>query len=169
VVDRLDASLSRGVAAHVADFRDLSDQDVDRLAVGAIDYLVSAARWSRAVGDRWSTEQVCRLLGVTRQALMNRRKAGSLVALEGSGTSWYPAWQFAGTDVGRAEVRPVVLRVVGAFREALGERATSFIVASWASSPHHELGMSPAEWIGAGLADEDVVVSARRDAWAEAR
>jgi hypothetical protein len=155
------------LAAHSELFLELERADLDRLARQAAARVVSSLQWSKAVGERWSTEQVCELLGVTRQALASRRKSGSLIALEGTGTSWYPTWQF---DAAEGQVRPVVLQLVGAFREALDERATPRLIASWATTPNVELGwVTPATWIVSGGADQAVVEAAEQDAWAEAR
>ncbi len=128
-----------------------------------------ALEWSVAVGERYDTARVTKALGISRQALSNRRASGSLIALEGAGTSWWPAWQFDAASSG-LQVRPAVAAIVGAFRDALGDAATEFMIAAWASSPNQSLHWSsPAEWIAAGKDVGPVLDAASEDAAAEAR
>lgn len=144
-------------------------EDLVRLGQDAAREIVSSLQWSAAVGERLDTTAVTSMLGISRQALANRRASGSLIALEGTGTSFWPTWQFDRSD-GAVSVRPVVLQVVSAFREYLGERADSFLIASWASTSQDELeGATPAEWISAGKDDDRVIEAAVQAASAEAR
>lgn len=127
----------------------------------------AAAAWRRRVGDTLDTEEVTELLGVTRQALDSRKRTGSVLALPGAGTSHYPAWQFD-VEATTASVRPITLRIVTTFREALDE-VSPFTIAAWATSPQPELDdRTPAEWIVRGGDDDAVVLAALRTAHLEA-
>jgi hypothetical protein len=101
--------------------------------------------WARAVGERLDTSQAVEVLGVTRQALAKRVRAGSLLGLPGRGTTYYPAWQF---DFESREVRPVVRHILAAFAEEL-DRPDPYVIAAWAATPQYEDlgGLTPAEWV----------------------
>jgi len=75
-----------------AEVRD-GDADADVLAVRARGTL--ARRWLLAAeGGVGTAAEFGRLLGLTRQAIDNRRKAGRLLALDSSKRGWlYPLWQ----------------------------------------------------------------------------
>jgi hypothetical protein len=144
-------------------------EELADLGAEAAREVVLSLQWSAAVGERLDTTAVTSLLGISRQALANRRASGSLIALEGTGTSFWPTWQFDHSD-GAVSVRPVVLQVVSAFREYLGDRADSFLIASWASTPQDELkGAPPSAWNSASKDDDRVIEAAVQAAWAEAR
>jgi hypothetical protein len=139
----------------------------DVLPDAAHDYGLRAARtavaplvWARAAGERLDTGQVMELLGVTRQALSKRVRAGSLVGVPGRGTTYFPAWQFTASG----EVRPEVRHVIGCFSEAL-ERPDPHLIAAWATTPQEEdlAGLSPAHWIEKG-GDLDALMHAARRA-----
>lgn len=127
----------------------------------------AALAWQSRVGDIMDTEQVTLLLGISRQALDSRKRTGSVLALPGAGTTHYPTWQFD-TNGARATVRPITVRIVTAFREAIND-VSPFTIAAWATSPQPELnGRTPADWILRNGSDEPVVCSAQRTALLEA-
>ena len=117
----------------------------------------------RPVGDRWDTSTTAEFLGVSRQALHDRVRRGTLLGAPGRGTTWFPTWQF---DLGHRQVRPVVAQILHAFEEAFGDRADPLVIASWAQSPQTALdGLSPINWISSAERDDDAaVVAARRSA-----
>ena len=139
-------------------------QRADAVKIGneAAEAAVSALAWSEAVGERYDTSQVCRMLSVTRQALAQRQRKGSLIGLPGNRTTWYPAWQF---DVRARRSRGVVPDVVAAFREHLNP-CSSAVIAAWATNPQPEdlAGSTPADWIRQGRDEHMVVTAAGRAA-----
>lgn len=146
----------------------LDADELDDIGRQAGEQAAAAAAWRRRIGAMLDTETVTTLLGVSRQALDSRKRSGSVIALAGSGTSHYPAWQF---DVGAntATVRPVTLRIVTEFRERVDD-VSSFTIASWSTSPQPELDdRTPAEWITSDGDDAPVVLAARRAAHLEAQ
>lgn len=139
-------------------------QRADAVKIGndAAEAAVSALAWSDAVGERYDTSQVCRMLSVTRQALAQRQQKGSLIGLPGNRTTWYPAWQF---DVRARRIRSVVPDIVAAFREHL-DPCSSAVIAAWATNPQLEdlAGSTPADWIRQGRDEHMVVTAAGRAA-----
>jgi hypothetical protein len=131
----------------------------------------AAQRWAQLTGDRVDTATLRRRLGITRQALAQRVAAGTIVALPGTGTTWYPTWQFRpvnGTD--RLEVRPVTTALLQQFRDQLGDDLQAHTIVSWAATPQPELdGRTPRAWIAADGDDDVVVTAAARAAAALAR
>jgi hypothetical protein len=122
---------------------------------------VAPLLWGRAVGDRWDTTTAAEFLGISRQALNERVKRGTIVGLPGRGTTWFPTWQF---DLVARSARPVVVDVVDAFRRAMGE-SDLYTVASWATTRQSMLdGLTPADWIGAGRDSARLIDAARRSA-----
>ena len=135
--------------------------DATEIGSAAAEAALSALAWAEAVGERYDTSRVCRMLGVTRQALAQRGQKGSLIGLPGRRTTWYPAWQF---DALSRRVHTVVPDVVAAFREHL-DPCNSTVIAAWAMTPQPEdlAGSTPADWIQQ-LRDEEMVVTAARRA-----
>ena len=148
-------------ARHVIE--EISADEAGVLGAKAAENVVASARWSRLVGDRIDTSEAVRVLGITRQALSKRQASGSLLGLPGHNTTWYPTWQL---DTGKEAIRPEVRDVIGAFRDALGEGADPFLIASWASTAQHEdlNGLSPAEWLADGKDIEQLRQAAQRAA-----
>lgn len=140
----------------------LETEEATRLGRRAASQVVASARWAQVVGDRLSTTQVARLLGVSRQALAKRQATGSLIGLTGDGTSWYPTWQF---DIDRARIRPEVRDIIGAFRDRLDD-VEPLVVATWATTQQEEdlAGETPAQWLGAGRDPEQLRRAAERAA-----
>jgi hypothetical protein len=117
--------------------------------------------WGEAVGERWSTTYVAEFLGVSRQALHERVKRGTLLGVLGRGTTWFPTWQF---DIANRNSRPVVPTVLHAFRHTDPPLAP-VEVAAWALSPQVELeDLTPADWLAAGRPESAVVDAARQTA-----
>ncbi len=119
--------------------------------------------WRASIGECLETTDVVKLLGVSRQALDQRKRAGTILALPGIRTSLYPAWQFT-SDADTPQVRPIVSQIIRAFRDEMGE-APPFLVASFATSPQPELSdQTPAQFISDGGDSDLVVLAARRTA-----
>lgn len=80
--------------------------------------------WADQLGPAYSTAQVARLLGVTKQAVAKRR--GLLRLEQRNGTTAYPVLQFDGEHV-----RPGIETVVQALADHV---ATPWTIASWLTS-----------------------------------
>jgi hypothetical protein len=144
-------------------------QELEQLGRDAARKCLAGYQWQQALGETMDTTRVTQLLGISRQALKSRRSSGSLFAVPGKQSSQYPSWQFAESD-GEWTVRPVVLRIVAAFREVLGSDVSPYLIAAWATTPQPELeNASPAEWITGGGSEDPVVLAAARAAEAERR
>lgn len=89
-------------------------------------------RWNELVGPFYDTAGLERWLGVSRQALSQRVKAGELLGLlaKSRRTTYYPVWQFNGRDLVRGV--PEVIR-------GLGERS-ALNKALWLKSQREEFG-----------------------------
>ncbi len=148
-------------ARHVVE--EISADEASELGAKAAEEVVASARWSKLVGDRIDTSEASRVLGVSRQALSKRQSSGSLLGLPGHNTTWFPTWQL---DIENESIRPEVRDIIGAFRDALGEGADPFLIASWASTAQHEdlNGLSPAKWLADGKDTEQLRRAAQRAA-----
>lgn len=121
--------------------------------------------WRALAGDVLTTEEVRRLLGVSRQALHKRLAGGSLLGLGAERTTLFPVWQFSG-----AAVHPAVAKIVKAFREHMGAEADARLIVSWAVTPQPELKEeTPADWLLAGGDEEPLLRAAARAAKAIGR
>jgi len=153
--------LAAAVRDQTAD-ADLAQLDADaaaQLVRDAVSYALGAARSRRLLGeDRLDTSDTALLLGVTRQALHKRVRAGTILGVPGRGTTWFPAWQF-GPD---RTTRPVIARVLSAFATADPDhRADPWNVLSWADTAQPELnGARPADAIADGDRDDHVLDAA---------
>lgn len=117
--------------------------------------------WGEAVGERWDTTETAEFLGVTRQALHDRVRRGTLLGVPGRGVTWFPTWQF---DLARRQARPVVAAVLGVFRD-LDHPVQPVEIAAWARQSQPELeGINPADWIAGGRPDDAVLAAARHTA-----
>jgi hypothetical protein len=136
--------------------------DAEQAGREAARQAVAPVIWRAALGEVWETGQVTELLGVSRQAVAQRVRAGTLLGLRGRGTTLFPAWQF---DSQRRAVRPIVGALLAEFRT--GRDTDPWTIASWAMTPQTELrGNTPAELL---VKDEpeyeyDVLAGARHSA-----
>jgi len=116
--------------------------------------------WGELVGERWDTTTTAEFLGVSRQALHDRVRRGTLLGVPGRGTTWFPTWEF---DLGQRRIRPVVAQILGVFEVALGDRPDPLVIASWVQSPQSALdGLSPLDWMSSPARDDQAVVTAAR-------
>lgn len=162
ILTLVDAFLERlSASRHVID--EIDPDEASDLGAKAAEEVIASARWSRLVGDRIDTSEAVRVLGITRQALSKRQASGSLLGLPGHNTTWFPTWQL---DPDKEAIRPEVRDIIGAFRDALGDGADPFLIASWASTAQHEdlEGSSPAEWLADGNEVERLRQAAQRAA-----
>ncbi len=101
------------------------------------------------VGPFYDTPRVQALLDVSKQAVSDRRKHGSVMAMRtGDGLWVYPVFQFEGR-----RIKPALTGVLRLFRGYDGWTACV-----WLTTTHDELGgRSPLTWLTQGL-DEGVVL-----------
>lgn len=111
----------------------------------------SAALWDQLIGPLWPTEAVrARLGGVSRQAIDDRVRHRSLLALRtaggrGGGRLVFPAWQLDGAVL---DPLPELLRAVGYDPDRTAE---SWMLASWLCTPDVQLdGQRPRDLLAAG-------------------
>ncbi len=117
--------------------------------------------WGEAVGERWDTTEVAEFLGVSRQALHDRLKRGTLLGVPGRGVTWFPIWQF---DLAQRRVRPVVAALLKVFR-SMDRPLEPVEIASWAKVPQSDLDdVAPADWVAESRPDQTVVTAARHSA-----
>jgi len=140
---------------------DLLDEEWVEFGRRAARYAVAPLLWSAEVGERWDIRRVTEFLDVSRQAVYKRVRSGSLLGLRGSGTTWFPMWQF---DPERRVVRHVVALIIDAFHRADPD-VDPLIIAVWATAPNQHLdGEAPAAVIIEGGHDERVATVAARAA-----
>ena len=139
-----DAAARRPVEADVPD---IADTLADLLAA-----LPSAdGPWGAAIGPVYRTSQVRALLnGVTRQALLDRARRRTLLALRTSdGHTVYPAWQLTG-----GHVVPGLGEVLQSFApDDDGEIVDDWTLAAWLRQPLDSLG---GQSVATRLVDGDV-------------
>ena len=143
--------------------RSVEELGVDELA-GRMAAVVPAPSPVNALfGPFYRTDQVATLLGVSRQAVADRVRLGSLLAMRTREGAWvYPVLQFEGR-------RPLP-GLAGVLR-AFGKGHDGWAVAAWLVSPHAGLnGDRPIDWIRAGSDVERVEELGRHAArrWASA-
>jgi hypothetical protein len=95
LLDALAASSDIDVLLRVLDRAEVEDDDLNADVMAARARGTNARRWLlTAEGGAGTAEEFGRLLGLTRQAIDNRRKAGRLLALESGKRGFrYPVWQ----------------------------------------------------------------------------
>lgn len=107
----------------------------------------------RLLSDTYSAEDVAKLLGRSKQAVLNRAGARDLLVLNDGNRRRFPMWQFdASTSSGVVEGLAAVLNATG-----VGD----FALASWLTLPNRIFeGQTPVAVLKAGRVDE-VVSEAR--------
>lgn len=139
----------------------VGDQEAAELGRRAAEAAMAPLIWGDAVGERWDTTATAEFLGVTRQALHDRVRRGTILGVPGRGVTWFPTWQF---DLARREVRPGAAKVLGVFR-CMEQPLQAVEIASWARQPQPELdALSPADWLADGRPDETLLDAARHTA-----
>lgn len=108
---------------------------------------------AEALGPMYDTSGVMRVLGVTKQAVDDRRRKGSILALRTNDDIWvYPVFQF---DANR--IHPGLLPAVRVLRDS-----PPWASALWFVTPNEHLEhLSPVDFIHQGLPVEYVHQSAR--------
>ena len=125
----------------------IDERDVDPVDLGRRGALLAAADlvWARHLGPAYETKQVRELLGNSRQAVHERAKRGTLLAVRGDdGQPRFPAFQFgpAGKPL------PALAAILEVLRPVV---ASPYTIASWFVTEATELeGKTPAEWLREG-------------------
>src|ERR1700682_4115746 len=83
----------------------LGYEEAKRLGAEAAGTAVAPVLWRAVVGETWDTTRTTEFLDISRQALHQRVKNWTILALPGRGTRHLPAWKF---DRARQAVRPVL-------------------------------------------------------------
>jgi hypothetical protein len=112
--------------------------------------------WNEVVGPFYRTNAVAKLLGgVSRQALEERRRRRTILALPTADGAWaYPTFQFAG-----AHVVPGLVEVIQTFDP---DAVDAWTLASWLCARRRALGgRSIVAWLREGRAPARVLALAR--------
>jgi hypothetical protein len=137
----------------------IDERDVDPVDLGRRGALLAAADlvWARHLGPSYETKQVRELLGSSRQAVHERAKRGTLLALRGGdGQPRFPAFQFGPTG----KPLPALGEILDVLRPVA---ASPYTIASWFVTEDAELeGKTPAEWLREGRDPDHALRAAGR-------
>lgn len=137
------------------------EDEVVHALISALPQRTEDPALAEAVGPVYDTSGVMRILGVTKQAIDDRRRNGSILALRTGDGMWvYPAFQF---DGGR--IHPGLLPAVRSLKDA-----PPWASALWFVTPNERLDeLSPVDFVHQGLPVEYVHQRAHALAadWAE--
>src|SRR5215210_7006941 len=97
--------LGRLLSRHDRLLDKVDETEAGELGRRAAEAALAPLIWGEAVGERWDTTATAEFLGVTRPALHDRVKRGTLLGVPGRGVTWFPIWQF---DLAGRCARPVV-------------------------------------------------------------
>lgn len=123
-----------------------ADEVADRIADLVLP-IVAANPMVEALAPFWSSRKLQAELGVSRQALDSRMKAGTLLGLKaGDGQLAFPVSQFVREADGAIKVRPGILAMLKVARASEAYRPWSF--ATLLRTPASELdGLTPHDWM----------------------
>lgn len=94
---------------------------------------------------------------MTRQALNERVRRGTLLGLPGRRVTWFPIWQF---DIPARQIRPVTPELLRGFTTARLPFAP-LEIAGWATHARDDLGgISPADWLASNEKADPVIEAA---------
>ena len=149
--------------AAVADMDPAALGDPQDLAAAMVAALPVSHPYDEVTGPFYDTTGLTRWLGVSRQALHQRVKGGSLLGCPlDDGSIVYPAWQF----LDNGAIVPGLSEVL----KALGSGTSDgWQMALWLSAANEELGgVPPREWLRTNRSREPVVTLAEQVAagWA---
>jgi hypothetical protein len=137
--------------------------DPDKVAERMAAVLPTPEPYDSVCGPFYDTAGLVTWLGLSRQAVHHRAKAGLVLGCKtADGRTVYPAWQF--TEEGATI--PYLAEVLGVLRAGTDSPWTH---ALWLGAPANDLdGSTPAEWLTAGNDPARVLAAARADAarWA---
>lgn len=112
--------------------------------------------WDAQIGPFYDTPGLCKLLGVSKQALHDRVKRGTLLAVTSrNGKVGYPAFQFTGD-----QLLPGLRETLAEFRDT---PVDGWAIGAWFTTPAASLGkQTPAHWL-AESEDIQPVIDLARD------
>jgi hypothetical protein len=148
-------------------------EDLIEVGRSAARLAVAPLLWDARLGAMLDTGQVTERLGKSRQAVAKDVDARRLIAIPAARTRRFPVWQFNffGNNApnSKAEIRPAVAQIVGAFQE-IYPAADAHQIAAWAMTPQPELdGETPAQWLDKAEDLGPVLDAASRAAYALAQ
>ena len=135
------------------------------LAARMVAIVPSPSEWDEVLGPFYSTSRVTGLLGnVSRQAVADRRRRGTLLGLRTADGAWvYPTFQFGP----KSEVLAGLPAVLQCFAESA---ADDWTLAAWLVAPQRGLGgASIVGWLASGKAVDKVLPLAHAQAERYAR
>lgn len=152
---RLDSKLHRLVEIDPA----IAATDPAALADQLVAAVPTRHDLDRLTGPFYDTAGLTRWLGVTRQALDDRTKKGTLLMCPlADGTRVYPAWQFRND-------RTTVPHLTQVLKVLRAGAKSPWTVATWLRTPISEFGdVDAVTWLDRGGDPEAVVAVARADA-----
>lgn len=155
---RVGAQVEVMISGYLSDKRGVRLPSADLVADQMAEWLSGLALPSRSdmgdlVGPFWTAEHARKMLGLTRSGMAERRKSGSILAMEDNGDFFYPVNQFE-THQGVVRVRP------GLRSFLIGLKAQdSWTVGVLLHTPAPELDDStPLEWVRQKR-DQDVLAA----------
>lgn len=128
------------------------EDEVAEAMVAAIPERTESNEIAEAVGPMYSTKGVMRILGVTKQAIDDRRRNGTILAARTADGSWvYPAFQFQD-----GAVNPTLKPALRALRSI-----PAWAAALWFVTPNDQLhDLTPVDFVHHGHNVEYVTQSA---------
>jgi hypothetical protein len=137
----------------------LGDRALDAETARRAALLAAASQaWRDELGPLLSSADVADLLGVSRQRVDERLRAGRLIGLrDRAGRRWFPGYQFH-------DGRPLE-DLIAAYHTVAHAAVSDWTAAAWAAAADEELdGLSPADWARAGRDSERLAAIAQQDA-----
>lgn len=155
VGELLDGKLHRLVEIDPA----IADTDPAELAEQLVSAVPTRHDLDRLTGPFYDTAGLTKWLDVSRQALDDRTKKGTLLMCRlQDGTRVYPAWQFRNN-------RTTVPHLAEALKILRVGAESPWTVATWLRTPLSKLdGVDPVSWLDRGGEPEAVLAVARADA-----
>jgi len=155
VGELLDGKLHRLVEIDPA----IAETDPAELAEQLVAAVPTRHDLDRLTGPFYDTPGLTKWLGVSRQALDDRTKKGTLLMCPlQDGTRVYPAWQFRDNTT-------TVPHLIEALKILRAGAESPWTVATWLRTPLAKLaGVDPVSWLDRGGEPEAVLAIARADA-----
>jgi hypothetical protein len=135
--------------------RSVADAGLDEVARRMTAMVPAPSPVNEQFGPFYRTDQVARLLGITRQGVADRIRKRSLLGMRTKDGTWvYPTFQFV-----ERGILPQLAAVLRCFDASV---ADGWVVAAWLTSPSAALdGRRPLDVLATGNALDGVVALAR--------
>ena len=152
------AKVEQLLTSRTVEAPELADADPTLLAERMIASIPARHVYDALVGPFYDTTGLRKWLGLTRQALASRVRAGSLLACPTQDNQLvYPAWQFRadGSTV------PHLAEVIKILRRSA---SSPWTIATWLRTPDSQStdGLDAVSWLNAG-GDVQIIIEAARD------